>query len=181
MTRRRRSERAGLSLLEVVVSSALLAGIALIALSSAMPLTKASSGTATTLDLDRAAAQVLAELRRELRASGYDRGTARFGENAPGDGGLALARPSIVFATRKDEDTWSADVRWSHDPEKEVVLRTAGSHPIELARHVESLTFQVRPGDRVCEVDLVLSRADPSDGTKRITRRYADRVEMMNR
>lgn len=62
--------RSGLTLLEVVVSSALLALLVLVISAAVVPVNRVSKDSMVSLDMERTGRRVMAELRRELRQSG---------------------------------------------------------------------------------------------------------------
>lgn len=178
-----------MTLLEVVVSAAILSGLTLVVMTSMIPLTNTSSEQAAALDMDRVATKVLTELRRELRQSGYDAGTNRFGgvtSFSPvvlGDHtALVTAQQRLWYQPRKDKAAWDPQVIWRLSGTKVQrtmpgTAHTAGVY-VDMADQVSNLTFQVDAGDRVCVVTLTLQRTTNRGQT--LTRTYVDKIEMMN-
>jgi prepilin-type N-terminal cleavage/methylation domain-containing protein len=69
--RRPPSRVRGMSLIEIVVASAILSVLALAMLTATVSLTRSTNVATVALDLDRDADRFLAEFRREVRTSGY--------------------------------------------------------------------------------------------------------------
>lgn len=171
--------RSGLTLIEVVISAAIVAGLSTIVLAATVPLSNASTDTAIALDMDRIAQKVLGEVRRDLRQTGYLDGAARFtlvDPDADGDfDRIVLKRRTGPAAT-----DWSADdITWQRDAATSRIQRVDGTLARDVGGHASDLTFAVAAGDQVCEVTLKLSRTNDRGTT--ITRAYVDRIEMMNR
>ena len=78
----------GLTLLEVLVATAILSGLILAVGAATIPMHRQVQTSSIQLDMDRAARRVLAELRRELRQSGNELG-----------GGDMLTAPAPLTAT----------------------------------------------------------------------------------
>lgn len=185
----RESRRRGLTLIEVMVSSTVLAGLSLVLMTAMVPLSTASSEQGALLDMDRTATKVLAELRRELRQSGYDRGVSKFGKTPPVAGlfvdyaALVAPQTQIAFQPRLDSTSFGPVVVWKLEDGK--AKRTyPGSLDLTslmtMADQVANLTFQVATDDQMCVVSLELTRAtNRADVTLRRT--YVEQIEMMNR
>jgi hypothetical protein len=93
-----RRARAGLTLVEVIISATILALLALVALNATTTVVATTNTTTIGVDLERAADKLLLELRRELRQSGYRKltgaGTAMVwigGTASPGTAGTGTA------------------------------------------------------------------------------------------
>jgi prepilin-type N-terminal cleavage/methylation domain-containing protein len=72
MAHTKATERAGLTLFEVMVSMAIVSILALALMAANVPLTRASSEVGVAYDLDRAGGRFLTDLRTELSQSGYN-------------------------------------------------------------------------------------------------------------
>lgn len=203
------SRRTGLTLLEVLVSATILAGLALVLMVAMIPLSTSSSEQGAGLDMDRAATKLLAHLRREVRQSGYDGTVAKFGRSPPVAGVFQLSDTGLLttpqgqlsFQPRLDEAAWAPTAVWVHDPATRSVKRNwPGVEPLPedlardtdgdpatnalpvMAEQVDRLTFQVvdpSGGDPLLLVTLELSRRTNRGVTLR--RSYVDKIEMMNR
>lgn len=198
-----RAARAGLTLIEVMVASAILSLLALVLMSATVPLSRVSSEAAIAQDMDRTAARVLAQLRRELRQTGWLNTAARFGETAlDQEGEILNGSNQLMFQMR----TGPADADWTSTV---TIARAAGSpgsyrgvpstlspnaryrvtraqNGLEtvLAEDVYDLSFLMNSGEEFIQVTLVLLRPDPNwtGGTPPppIIRRYVERIELMN-
>ena len=78
---KRARARRGMTLLEVMVSVAMLAGMVLAISYATLPLNRAISSSSIGLDLDQQGRRLMNELRREVRQSGFEELTV--GPNAP--------------------------------------------------------------------------------------------------
>lgn len=67
----RQDRRSGFTLLEVVISAAILSLIALALMAATTPLSRTASESAIGFDMDQAAGRFMSQLRREVRQSGY--------------------------------------------------------------------------------------------------------------
>ncbi|MCO5165362.1 MAG: hypothetical protein M9894_03215 [Planctomycetes bacterium] len=202
--RRRRAVggRAGLTLLEVVVGSAILALLALVVMSATVPLSKVSSEAAIAHEMDRTASRVLADLRRELRQSGWQGGAAQFGQDAiNGEAAVIAGTKKLTFRRRLGINTtdWSGDVVYERvavgsytgvpatlSPSVRYRLRRAqGGQVTVLAENVYDVNFSMTTGSRSILIELVLLRPNPDwrGGTTPpppIVRRYRESVQLMN-
>lgn len=193
----------GLTMVEVMVSSAILAVLALIVMTATVPLSKVSSEAAVAQDMDRTAARVMAELRRELRQSGYLGTDARFGETALNQEGEILNGSSqLMFQMRMgpDDTDWSSTVSVALAPgspstytgvpasvspnTRNRLMRQQNGLATVLAEDVYQLGFLMNSGEEFLQVTLVLLRPNPNwtGGTPPppIVRRYVERIELMN-
>lgn len=190
-----RSPRAGMTLLEVVISSAILSGLALVVMFAMLPLTSASSEQGAFLDMDRSATKFLTELRRELRQSGRNGATPLFGGAtfSPltlSTSGVVTNASGLWFRQRTGPSTFSSDVVYRYvtatgAQAPGVVQRTTpGTLPLAdtystVLGQVSGLTFNVATGDQVCVVRLTLQRTNNRGVV--LQRTYTERIEMMNR
>lgn len=71
-SKQRLASRAGLTMVEVIVSAAIVSGLALVLMAANVPLSKTSSEVGLAFEMDRSASRFLTELRRELRQSGFN-------------------------------------------------------------------------------------------------------------
>jgi prepilin-type N-terminal cleavage/methylation domain-containing protein len=182
---------AGMTLLEVVISAAILSVLALTMVYATIPVSRASSEVAIALDMDRTAASLMERMRRELRQSGFqveltDR--AMFGLDAVGESpnGLNTVQNKITFRIRTDMDLGDTtqadfDANWSSDIVYERVLgspaaytgvptptarykvvRTEGGLDVTVCEDVSDFTI-VRPaaGNSII-VTLALTRPNPN-------------------
>lgn len=194
------TRRAGLSLLEVMVSVAILSLIALAMLSASVPLSDASRDQATSMDLDRDAMRFFAQLRREVRQSGTDtNGTPRlrvqttttagdtlefYVRQLPGTGNAAWSPNEGASAI------WTAPIRYRMQASNEYggrfrITRTEGGLTTDLLDSVQSVAYSFPANSRSITVTLRLVRsgtkgtndgAAPAD----VVRTYTDQIEMMN-
>lgn len=193
----------GLTMVEVMVSSAILAVLALIVMAATVPLSKVSSEAAVAQDMDRTAARVMAELRREFRQSGYLGTAAKFGETALNQEGEILNGSSqLMFQMRTgpDDTDWSSTVFVALSPGSPSVytgvpasvspntrnrlVRQQNGLTTVLAEDVYQLGFLMNSGEEFVQVTLVLLRPNPNwtGGTPPppIVRQYVERIELMN-
>lgn len=205
----RRARTRGMTLLEIVVASAIVAFLALVIMSATVPLSTQSTSSAIAQDMDRTAARVLAMVRRDLRLTGYtEADAARFGKDAINDGDLSSSPPKMTFQRREDMNSngWAGDdTDWSTNVVYERVagspsvfsgvpgtinryrlVRTHNGLQTVLAEDVEDVTFTVADGDRYVIIILRLLRPDTTwrggtDVPDPIRREYREQVEMMNR
>lgn len=160
----RTSARAGMSMIEVVISAAIVSMLALVILSANVPLTRASSEVGVAFDMDRAAGKFLSELRREVRQSGYNVAQRQVFRATSGTSAL-------WFRTRRSfgdvvDDT--ATSNWNRQTRYTLVASPLGSYGDGTARfrvtrtqpdpgglvvdvldNVRSLTFDLIPGPEV--------------------------------
>lgn len=179
----------GLTLTEVVISSAVLAAIMLALLSVTLPLSDASSSQAGALDMDRDAARVLARLREDLRRSGYEPGGAprvRVRTTAQPNDTLELhvrvAPDGAAAPWRPPGAAWADPIRWSTAPAngRLMLRRTEGGRTVEMSGGVERVEFTLPANSQSMTVTLTLARR-VGRGGKDVTRVYTDQVQMMNR
>lgn len=197
-TRRLRTQ--GLTLVEVAVSSAILALLALALMSATIPLSNTSREQATSIDLDRDAGKFMAELRRELRQSGVQ------------VNGVARVRVRTVTATndtldfyirtgpldtnanwRPDEGgnaLWTAPISYrcpvsTQAAGRRKITRTDSNLTSDLIDNVQSVVYTLATNSKSVTVTLTLVRkgikattagAAPAD----IVRVYTDQIELMN-
>lgn len=175
---RARHGRHGLTLIEVIISVAVFALLALAMLIVSIPMTRSTTGATLGLEMDREARALFALLRRDLRPSGYDGSTANFSldpNTAPLDtssyGGTRPAvtfdldrsgaidaaketfRPDLACRKRTDISTWGPWVVYNttNDP-------TTGR--LLVRRSVVSGTTLVQPVDVIKNVKHFLVRQD---------------------
>jgi hypothetical protein len=198
--------RAGLTLLEVLVSATIVSMLALVLMAANLPISKASSEVGVVFDLDRSAGRFLTELRRELRQSGYNNDTPLFWSSLSNDddvNGIAFTsvpfRRRIAFGTSISED-WSlettyarADSRlgdYADGVDRFVIRRTEGTAPpVEVLDHVRTITFtpQRQDGGAMAHVAvaLTLRRENPGwSGTgdgRFLERTYSEDIELLNK
>lgn len=192
-----------LTLLEVIISATIVAFLALVMMAATVPMSSQSSEAAIAQDMDRTAARVLADLRRELRQSGYLEATAKFGKTTLGDGGITspnAAQNQMIFAVRTDagDTDWSTTITFARedgDPStysgvpgtfnRYKVVRTQNGLSTVIAEDVEDITFYHLQNDRFIHVELTLLRPNPnwtgSTPPPPIRRSYREDIEMMNR
>lgn len=181
--------RAGLTLVEVTISIAILGLLSVIVLSTTVPASQSAAETGVALDMDRVAQKLLAQLRRDLRRSGFSGGTARFGSTAVGtmtNLQTGAGSQTLTLQVRTDVATWSGDIVWTLSGSD--VRRTENGLTTSMTDGraggsvggVSDLRFLIPANDQVCDVTLVFTRVNPRNG-QTISRRYFDRVEMMNR
>ena len=186
----------GLTLIEVMVSAAILAVLALALLSSTIPLTDASREQAIALDMDRHAGKLFAELRREVRQSGMQ---------ANGQDHLFLPVVNNAWGTLlrfemrigPDQDDWVTGVTYGTSTSNPAVFSGTpttiprlkvwrGQNVLtnDLIDEVKLLQFR-RPAAGTLEVELTLLRPAPKwTGTTApapIERIYRDTIHIMNR
>ncbi|MCO5165243.1 MAG: type II secretion system GspH family protein [Planctomycetes bacterium] len=170
MSRAHRDPRAGLTLLEVLVSLVIVSGLALVLLAANVPLSRASSEAGVAFDLDRSAARFLSDLRRELRRSGYNQADLQAQVAAGVDGGDPLTGPfstvgpfrmrtgfgNTVNDANLAASSWSAPITYrlaaSSNPGNYAdgtprydVQRVQGGFTTVVLRHVQALSFVLFP------------------------------------
>jgi prepilin-type N-terminal cleavage/methylation domain-containing protein len=202
--RKRLGSRAGLSLIEVMVSSAILAGLALVLMAANVPLSKTSSEMGLAFEMDRSAARFLAELRRELRQSGYNYTSALGNVSTITVSTGTLTNSDLAYRRRL---SFGSDLTVNWTPVRTLALQAStlgnfmgGTSRYHVRRtdinsvvldHVKKLEFTLVPGidSYFCavDVDLTLARANPNwRGTATtaralITRNYKETIEFLNK
>jgi hypothetical protein len=180
------SRTRGLTLLEVVVSSALLAFIALVIMSATVPLSDASSESALAMDMDREASKFLTQLRRELRQSGFEaNGTARIRVPTPSSVELYMrvAHDGDPAPWRPAGPLWSTPISYALSGGK--ITRTEGGLAMDVIANVSDVQYSLPANSNTIIITLTLTRkgtravagGPPPD----VVRTYRDQVEMLNR
>lgn len=205
-----RGARRGMTLIEVVIATAVLAILVLATFAAAWPLTRATNTATLALDMDREARDFFAVLRREVRQSGWNSTGAAQWTTAPafltgstgsvdrdGDGSATAANEAnlprqFTFRMR----TGPLDADWTPNTTyysvvsdgRRDVLRLRGdaataANQTTVLRNVQELVFRADATASTIEVILVLERNDPHATTAdgRVIRRlYEERVNMQN-
>lgn len=185
-----------MTLLEVVVSAAILAVLALMLMSATVPLSDTSSEQAASLDMDRDAGKFMAALRRELRQSGMEAGgtpRVRILGTSTLELYLRQGPGQDSAAWRPDEGAaalWTAPIRYtiaaSAQGNRNAITRAEGGLSAPAIENVQAVTYTLETNSNSLLVVLTLARrgvkptlkgGPPSD----LVRVYTDRVEMMNR
>lgn len=184
----------GLSILEIVVSMAILAFMVLILMTATMPMTRASAETTAHQDMDRLASRVLAEIRRELRQSGWDQSGGDH-VTSPADGATANTltfqartgfgvgdwNPDTVTIDRVADGTFTG-VSGPPLPRYRIVRRQGGLD-VDMG-HAGELTFRRPGGGSTVIVTLRLVRNDPywtgAGAPPALSREYVDQVQLLN-
>lgn len=179
----------GMTLLEVVISAAILAGLTLTLALAFVPMQRATTDGAVAQDMERLARKVLTEIRRELRSSGYNR---------TGVDQITLPSPNeIRFRKRRgpEETDWSAEITIARVADgtftgvpgainRYKVTRSEAGLAVDLAKDVSELTFERPAGSNTVIVRLELTRPNPhwTSGSPPppFTRVYVDQVECLN-
>lgn len=199
---RRYHRRGGLTLVEVAVSIAILAMIALALMSATVPLTDASREQAIALDMDRQAGKFFAQLRRELRQSGQQADGADHVFSPASPFPSASTGPSSVgtvfqMRTGPEQSDWTSGVSYGLSASSPAtfsgvptttsrfkVSRGADGLTNDVIDDVKSLQFTRNDANSV-RVTLTLLRPAPkwTSGTPPppIERTYNDVIQLMNR
>lgn len=183
--------RAGLTLLEVVISAAVLSLMALTMLAASNPISRTTSESAIAYDMDRAAGKALTQLRREVRQSGYS-----WNPTTPQ---LAVTSPaSLRFRMRTGAGdsvatAWSQEITYALVPDglfpgsgltRYKLQRTQGGLTIDVLHDVKALTFELPTDAETLTISLTLARANPawtsSTAPPPIMRRYEEQVQFLN-
>lgn len=183
--------QSGLSLIEVVVSSAILSLIALAIMSANAPMSKAASEVGVAFDMDRSATKALTQLRRELRQSGYNVTTNTV--SVDGTTGALTFRMRRTFGDDLATD-WDPAITYqlqgsSHGnypdgSSRYKLVRTQGGLSTEVIDDIQSCTFTAVSGADSVAVNLVLARQNPNyqrNGSVMIVRRYGEAIEYLNK
>lgn len=197
----------GLTLIEIMVASAVFALLSLLSLSLFLPAQRVSSEANQQMDFDREARRFLAELRGELRNSGRgDDGSARFTVSSDSVGDRIVFRQRLgpgdaLDTTRASADPgWSTEITWrleeagtltgSAGPETyySLVREQDGQRSIRLQYVREFDLEHLAPGGAGADaiaLEFTLIRPFPyaTGGASRdlVRRTYTDRIQLLNR
>lgn len=169
----------GLTLIEVMVSSAILALLALAILSATVPMSDGSAELGAAIDMDRDAAKFMTQLRRELRQSGYQGATVHAAVSGGGS--------TLTFEMRQDPSTWSSSVVYSVTAAagRNKIVRAQNGLTTDVILNVQSVQYTLPANASSVGVTLTLVRrgvkALPGGTVPDIVRTYTDQIEMMNR
>lgn len=205
------ANRRGLTLLEIAISTALLAGMAVVLLSALIPLQTASTSSSRSIDMDTKGRRVLSEIRRDVRVSGYSLtggGTlccAVVPGASPGiDDGIQFRQrtgPDEVFEDDNDPAThgWSrpiayrtvADGTFGGGPgaaPRYRLVRDDGLTQVELATGFQAVSFALTPAASSgaaasLTITLTLASRELGPGGAGVLepRHYTDVVQLLNR
>lgn len=203
--KQRLSSRAGLTMIEVVVSSVILSGLAFVLMAANVPLSKTSSEMGLAFDMDRSAARFLTDLRREVRQSGYNYITSNISTISVGDV-LVLGTNGDLSYRRRLSFGNNLGTNWTPVRTLELQTSTLGSFNGGAPRyhvrrtdinsvildHVKSLEFTLVVGQdaiNICAVDveLTLARANPNwrgdvaVAKALVERQYNETIEFLNK
>lgn len=194
-------------MLEVVISTAVLAVLVLVLSMALIPVQNATAQTALELEMDRSARGLLALLRGDVRASGYKLdGTPQMTAPAPGSSTGPALPVELQFRKRVgpdgDDDTsppgpplgWSTPITYRLAADGQFagvpgtipryrLERVQGPSPVTLVRDVSGLTFTQEPNGTL-RIRLELLRPNPrwegSAPPPPLKRVYEARVRMLN-
>lgn len=197
----------GLTLIEVAVSSAILAMLALALMSATIPLSDASREQATSIDLDREAGRFMTALRRELRQSGFQtNGTPRV--RVTNGGALTPAvttgdtlnfyirvGPNNTSASWRPDDgvtpNWATPISYRTAASTSVagrlkITRTDNNLTADLIDNVQSVSYTLAANSNTVTVTLTLVRQGAKGSASGAppanwVRVYTDQIELMNR
>lgn len=185
------TRRSGLSLIEVVVSSAILSMIALAIMSANAPLTRTANEVSIAFDMDRAAGRFFTQLRREVRQSGFNVTTNTI--SVDGTTGALTFRMRRSFGDDLATD-WDPAITYSlgtspfggypDGSSRFRLTRTQGGVSAVTLEDVQTLTFTLVGGASSVAVNLVLARTNPNwrgSGSPLIVRRYGEAIEYLNK
>lgn len=193
----RRAGSIGMTLLEVVVSAAILAALTLMLVLAFVPLQRATVDGGVAQDMERVARKVLTEIRRELRSSGYDAASVDQVTSPSTPAGAPTTATVLTFRKRRGllDSDWSgaitiqrvADGTFSGVPgtiNRYKVTRTEAGLVVDLAKDVSELSFE-RPGNSsTVIIRLELTRPNPhwisGSPPPPFKRLYVDQVECLN-
>lgn len=183
--------RAGLTLLEVVISAAVLSLLALTMLAASNPLSRTTSESAIAFDMDRAAGKLLTQLRREVRQSGYSWN--------PTTAQLVVTSPTSLrfrMRTGAGDDVaaaWSQEITYALVPDglfpgsgltRYKLQRTQGGLTVDALHDVKALAFELPTDAETLTITLTLAHAHPmwtgSTPPAPIMRRYEEQVQFLN-
>lgn len=201
--KQRLRSRAGLTMVEVIVSSAILSGLALVLMAANVPLSKTSSEMGLAFEMDRSATRFLGELRRELRQSGYNYISANINTITVATG----ANTKTCDLDYRRRLTFGNDLSVNWSPVRSLRLQTStlgnfldGTARYHVRRtdinsvvldHVKDLEFTLVQGidsyHAAVDVSLTLARANPNwrgnatVAKALITRDYNETIEFLNK
>lgn len=193
-------------MIEVVISTGIVSLLTLVVMAANVPLSKVSSEVGLALDMDRAAGRLLADLRREVRQSGYNLtgGTTNEAQVgiATGPNGKASR---LTFRARRSFGN-DLTVHWTPEITYALVASPIGAYldgstryrlrcsrpdmptrdVLDHVRDLELALIQGPDGELASlEVVLTLARDNPNwrGGTdaRLIVREYRDVVEFLNK
>jgi prepilin-type N-terminal cleavage/methylation domain-containing protein len=198
----RARRRRGMTLIEIMVGSAVLAVIAVVLLSTVIPLTRFSADTTVALDMEQRARAFFGQLRPELRQSGFAAGVAPIGPN----GAMYLLADTAIDAdvlpdklsfrrrTGPADNAWSNTIviRLDNSPGRLSIVReeldpATGNavRPMVVLQTGDIDGLEFKEFDGSLEVTLRLARANPNRGLGNeatiLRRVYVDRIQLMNR
>jgi type II secretory pathway pseudopilin PulG len=197
----RRRRRAGVTLFEVMVSAVIVSLLALVLMAANVPVSRASSEVGVAFDLDRTAGRFLAEVRREVRQSGYSGADLQLTCSNGIDGGpstLGPFRRRLSFGEVADdsrESNWSRQITYALAPSRlgayadkvprYRVTRSQAGATSDVLEHVEALSVQQVPGSDTVSLALTLRRENPGwSGTgpgRFLARTYHEEIEFLNK
>lgn len=155
--------RSGLTLLEVIISAAIVSLLALVLMAANVPVSRAASEAGVAFDLDRAAGRFLTEVRREARQSGYN--GVDFQMSVPGPSTLGPFRRRTAFGTTIDDMT-PTNSCWTQEITYHLVASTLGDYADGVPRYVlkrdDGVSVDVVDDVQTLAFELVLAAdADP--------------------
>lgn len=202
-----RLRSAGFTLIEIVISFAILLVLALAIASAFLPIETATTRSNVDLDLDRNARRVLAELRREVRQTGMGNGVDKLTVPAdnvtittPTPPTAATATTLLTYEMRTGPDAatdWRGpitiravpDGTYSNVPANSVnryrLERVEGTQTVVIARNVSRVSVNRPAGGKTVTVTIDMSRpdphrADPNVVPPPITQSHTDQIEFLN-
>ena len=204
---RRTTGTSGLTILEVIISAAIVSMLALVILSANVPVSRTTNEAGVVFDMDRAASRFLTQLRREVRQSGYNVSTLLLSVSDGIDSG-----PSTLAFKMRTSFGDSEAANWGQQVQYALAASPLGGYPTPAPRyqlrrtqaglttvmldHVQAfeLTLIQEPGDAfdfdaTLQVELVLARENPNwlgksgvaDPQRLLVRRYAESIEFLNK
>jgi len=187
----------GVSLLEVVLSGALLLIVSFVVISALAPVHQTTGESFVSVDMDEAAARVLQSMSRELRQSGYQEdGTDMVSQPLPGrsletDSANPVAVDLFVFQRRLGVDQWAPVTTYRAVPDgvfpgsapplaRFRLLRVdAVGGVVPLARNISKLRVERVANTGLLKLRLEITRRNPNEQGVR-TRVYEDSVLPLN-
>lgn len=203
-SKQRLASRAGLTMIEVIISAAIVSGLALVLMAANVPLSKTSSEVGRAFEMDRSAGRFLTELRRELRQSGFNLvGSTNTNTIAVSTG--PNAKTSHLDYRRRISFGNDLATNWTPLITYRLQTSTLGSYPdgspryhvrrtdlnTVILEHVRDLQFTIvkdaNGTDASVDVVLTLARANPNwrgdaaTAKAVIVREYRETIEFLNK
>lgn len=181
--------RSGLTLIEVLASSVVLSVLALAIGSATQALQQGVAATSLSVDVQSDARRVLAEIRHELRQSGWEGSTNQV--SSPVQGGVASAALTFRKRTALADGGWSSEITYRvvadgtfsgvpGTPARFRLQRVQDGHAIGLARNVAAFQLTRQAGSDTIQVTVTLMRRGASSSAAPVRFTLVDQVQVLN-